>query len=112
METPMTADASLAASPTLKTKQPPVIKIRAEALERVRALVPGIAARAAKAEAERRTPDETIAELLAAGLFGIPTPKRFGGSELGFAAMVEVAAEIASVCGSSGWVYGVLAGHN
>lgn len=108
----MTADATLAVSPPTKAKAPPVIKSRTEALDRVRALLPGIAARAERTEAERVTPRETIQELLDAGLFGIPTPKRFGGSELGFAAMVEVAAEIASVCGSSGWVYGVLAGHN
>jgi alkylation response protein AidB-like acyl-CoA dehydrogenase len=31
---------------------------------------------------------------------------------LGLAALVDLTVEIASVCGSSGWVYGVLAGHS
>ncbi len=47
-----------------------------------------------------------------AGLFGVVTPRMFGGSELGFATLVDVTAEIASACGSTGWVYGVLAGHS
>ncbi|MGD2167638.1 MAG: acyl-CoA dehydrogenase family protein, partial [Gammaproteobacteria bacterium] len=33
-------------------------------------------------------------------------------SQLGISTFVETTAEIASGCGSSGWVYGVLAGHN
>lgn len=57
-------------------------------------------------------PRETIQEISNAGLFGIVTPKVFGGSELGFASLVEVTTELASACGSTGWVYGVLAGHS
>lgn len=57
-------------------------------------------------------PRETIAEIEAAGLFGIVTPRSLGGAELGFAALVEVTAELAAACGSTGWVYGVLAGHS
>jgi len=84
---------------------------RAEALERARALLPGIRSRAERAELERRLPDETIAELRDAGLFALVTPKRYGGAELGFAGLVEVASTLASACGSTGWVYGVLTGH-
>lgn len=83
----------------------------AEALDRVRALLPRIAGRAERADAERRIPAETINELVDSGLFGIVTPKMFGGSELGFADLVRVTAELASACGSTGWVYGVIAGH-
>jgi alkylation response protein AidB-like acyl-CoA dehydrogenase len=36
----------------------------------------------------------------------------FGGSQLGFGALVEVTAAVAEACGSTGWVYGVLAGHS
>jgi len=39
-------------------------------------------------------------------------PRKFGGAELGFTELVSTGAEIAAVCGSSGWVYCVLAGHN
>ena len=90
----------------------PLLASRAEALEKVRALVPRIRARAEKAESDRRIPDETIAELLDAGLFNIATPRASGGANLGFATLVEVASAIASACGSSGWVYGVLTGHS
>jgi alkylation response protein AidB-like acyl-CoA dehydrogenase len=61
---------------------------------------------------DRRVPDATIAEIKQTGLFNIVTPRSLGGSELGFADLVRVTAEIASVCGSTGWVYGVLAGHS
>ena len=85
---------------------------RQEALQRARALVPKIRERAASAEANRRLPDATIQELLESGLFHLVTPKIFGGAELGFATLVEVTAEFAAACGSTGWVYGVLAGHS
>jgi 3-hydroxy-9,10-secoandrosta-1,3,5(10)-triene-9,17-dione monooxygenase len=39
-------------------------------------------------------------------------PRKFGGAALGFTDLVSTGAEIASACGSSGWVYCVLAGHN
>jgi 3-hydroxy-9,10-secoandrosta-1,3,5(10)-triene-9,17-dione monooxygenase len=89
-----------------------VIADSREAIERVEALLPAFRARAAGTEAERRISDETIAELREQGLFGIATPKAFGGSELGFAALVEVSFRLASACGSTGWVFGVLTGHN
>lgn len=46
------------------------------------------------------------------GLFGVAIAREFGGSALGFATLVEVTAELAQACGSTGWVYGVLAGHS
>jgi 3-hydroxy-9,10-secoandrosta-1,3,5(10)-triene-9,17-dione monooxygenase len=90
----------------------PTLESGTAAVEALRGLLPGLRARAARTDAERRIPDETIDELAGAGLFGLLTPKRFGGSELGLAALVDVTAEIAAVCGSSAWVYGVLAGHS
>lgn len=90
----------------------PRIESSADALARIRALLPGIAERARGVDADRRVPEETIAEIKATGLFNIVTPRELGGSELGFADLVRVTAEIAAVCGSTGWVYGVLAGHS
>jgi alkylation response protein AidB-like acyl-CoA dehydrogenase len=90
----------------------PVLASRAEALSRARALTPRIRTRAARTEADRRVPTETIQEMLESGLFGVVLPKVFGGSELGFASLVEVTAEIATACGSTAWVFGVLAGHS
>ena len=85
---------------------------RKEARDRAQALWSDIRARGARADQDRRLPYETIEDLRANGLFGIATPKRFGGSELGFGALVDVSAILASACGSTGWVFGVLTGHN
>jgi alkylation response protein AidB-like acyl-CoA dehydrogenase len=74
-------------------------------------LAPAIAARAAETQARRRVADLSIQELHRSGLFAIATPKRFGGSGLGMDAALEATIEIAAACGSTGWVYGVLAGH-
>jgi 3-hydroxy-9,10-secoandrosta-1,3,5(10)-triene-9,17-dione monooxygenase len=89
-----------------------VLTSSADALERVAGLLPGFAARAAETDGNRRVPDQSIDELKQSGLFGIIKPKSMGGSELGFADLVRVTAEISAVCGSTGWVYGVLAGHS
>lgn len=96
----------------MSARSPAPLQSGAEALARARALLPRIAARAERADQERRIPLETISDLIEAGLFGLVTPKMFGGSELGFADLVRVTAELSSACGSTGWVYGVLAGHS
>jgi len=90
---------------------PRVLASREEALAAVAALRERIASRAEQTERDRTVPEETIRELTDAGLFGIVTPRLWGGSELGFATLLEVQSEIASACASTGWVYGVLAGH-
>ena len=84
----------------------------AEAMTKVADLLPGFAARAAATDKDRHVPDQSIDELRQSGLFGVVKPKLMGGSELGFADLVRVTAEISTVCGSTGWVYGVLAGHS
>lgn len=90
----------------------PVLADRDAAVEAVRALLPGIAARAAQADAARCVPPETIRELEEAGLFGLLTPRAYGGSALGWEALVSVVMELGTVCGSTAWVFGVLSGHN
>jgi alkylation response protein AidB-like acyl-CoA dehydrogenase len=82
-----------------------------EAVTRARELLPAFAERAAETEAARCVPRSSMADLRNSGLFGIATPRRWGGSELPPETWVEVIAEIASVCGSTGWVYGVMLGH-
>lgn len=100
------------ATTALKASVRPLILDSADALARARSLLPAIAARAASVDEGRRVPDDTIAEIKQTGLFNLVTPRSLGGSELGFADLVRVTAEIAAVCGSTGWVYGVLAGHS
>ena len=84
----------------------------AELLQRAEALVPVLRERAAKAEELRRMPDETIEDLHRTGLFRILQPKRVGGSELPFRAIVELVAAISRGDGSTGWVLANLAAHH
>ena len=83
-----------------------------ELLQRAEALVPVLRERAAKAEELRRMPDETIEDLHRTGLFRILQPKRVGGSELPFRAIVELVAAISRGDGSTGWVLANLAAHH
>lgn len=103
---------SVAAKSPIGSTGLPVLTSRSDAIACARDLVPRLRERAATAEELRRTPDETIAELRAAGLLGVLTPKRYGGSELGLATLIEITVELAQGCVSSGWVYGNLMGHN
>lgn len=83
-----------------------------EAIAAVRALLPKIAERAPAVDSERGVSAETIRELEEAGLFGLLTPKGYGGSALGWRTFVSVVMELGSVCGSTAWTFGVLTGHN
>jgi 3-hydroxy-9,10-secoandrosta-1,3,5(10)-triene-9,17-dione monooxygenase len=81
-------------------------------LDRVRALLPAVRERAAQAEKLRRLPDETFADFQEAGLLRALQPKRYGGYELDPGVFYQAVTEVAAVCGSSGWVLGVLGVHN
>jgi 3-hydroxy-9,10-secoandrosta-1,3,5(10)-triene-9,17-dione monooxygenase len=83
----------------------------AELIARARALTPTLAARAAKAEHERRVPSETIADMQAAGLFRVFQPRRWGGYEMDPATYFEIQLALAEGCMSTGWVYGVVGLH-
>lgn len=96
----------------LKTAARPPIVDGAAALALARDLLPLVAADAVRVDKERHVSPDTVAAIKATGLFNLVTPRSLGGSELGFADLVKVTAEFATVCGSTGWVYGVLAGHS
>lgn len=83
----------------------------AEAIERARALKPKLRERVAEAERLRRLPSENVADILESGLYGLMTPKRFGGSEVGPEAMIDVTIELASACPSTGWVHMLWTAH-
>ena len=80
-------------------------------LERARALVPLLAARAPAATAARQLPPETIAEYRHAGILRILQPKRFGGMQGRFSLFSRIVEELTYGCASSAWVYAVLAEH-
>ncbi|MBV8882714.1 MAG: flavin-dependent monooxygenase [Chroococcidiopsidaceae cyanobacterium CP_BM_RX_35] len=83
-----------------------------EAVLRARALAPIIRERAATAEAQRRQPDETIEDIINAGLVRLLTPVRWGGHELTFDGFVDSVIEIAKADGSTGWCYSFLNMHS
>jgi len=83
----------------------------AELIARARALIPVLAERAAKAEAERALPDQTIADMQAAGFFRVLQPRRWGGYEMDMATYFEVQLALAEGDMSVAWVYGVVGVH-
>src|SRR5262245_14876741 len=81
-------------------------------LERVRALLPAIRARAAHAEQLRRLPDETLKDFLDGGLFRCLQPRRYGGYELDPGTFYQAVMDVGTACGSSAWILGVVGIHN
>jgi 3-hydroxy-9,10-secoandrosta-1,3,5(10)-triene-9,17-dione monooxygenase len=81
-------------------------------LARAQALVPGLRDRAARTEELRRLPPETENELHTAGLFRILQPKRVGGSEFDYVALVDFAEAIAVADASAAWTFANLASHH
>jgi len=81
-------------------------------LARVRALLPVLRKRTARAEQLRRLPDETFADFQGAGLFRALQPRRYGGYELDLDIFYQAVIEVGTVCGSSAWILGVIGVHN
>ncbi|CRK50821.1 Flavin-dependent monooxygenase, oxygenase subunit HsaA [Rhodococcus sp. RD6.2] len=82
-----------------------------EVLGRVRDLLPTITERARATEDARRVSDETIAGLVATGVFRMLQPARYGGLESDPVHFYEAVRAIAAACGSTGWVTAVLGVH-
>ncbi len=81
-------------------------------VERAEAMVPALKKRATQAEANNRLPQETIDEFRDAGFFRVFVPKRYGGYELDYGpTQVEICNQIGRGCGSSAWVWSVVACH-
>jgi alkylation response protein AidB-like acyl-CoA dehydrogenase len=90
---------------------PPDRPAVADLLARARAIADVARARAQETEAARRVGEDIIARMRQADLFRILQPKAFGGFEYGFDVFAQVEATLASGCGSTGWVFGLLASH-
>lgn len=83
-----------------------------EFLQKAMAMRATLEGRAAETRGLRRVPDETMAELKAAGFFKMMQPARYGGYEMNPKDFYRVAIEIARACPSSGWVLSVVGVHN
>lgn len=80
-------------------------------LDGVRDLLPTLRERADEAERLRVVPDASIKELEETGFFRMLQPKRFDGLEADPIDFYTAVREIASACGSTGWVASVVGVH-
>ena len=80
-------------------------------LETFRGLQPAIRARAALSEENRSIPKESAREFLEAGLARVLTPKKFGGTELGLQAWVDIAIEIGKADAAHAWCASLMMHH-
>ncbi|WP_024800863.1 3-hydroxy-9,10-secoandrosta-1,3,5(10)-triene-9,17-dione monooxygenase oxygenase subunit [Nocardia sp. BMG51109] len=83
-----------------------------EVVERVEALLPTLRERAQEAEDLRRIPDETMKALQATGFFRLVQPRQWGGYAADPVVFYDTVRKIASACGSTGWVAGIIGIHN
>jgi 3-hydroxy-9,10-secoandrosta-1,3,5(10)-triene-9,17-dione monooxygenase len=81
-------------------------------VERADALLPRLRDRAARTEELRRLPPETERDLHDAGLFRILQPKRVGGAELDYVALVDCAEILGRADASVAWNFANLASHH
>jgi len=86
------------------TTQSPRVPTLDEIVQKARALRPLLESNAARAEDERRVPDENMQAIVDAGLTRIAVPKRYGGYETNVRTITEVAGALAEGCSSTGWI--------
>jgi 3-hydroxy-9,10-secoandrosta-1,3,5(10)-triene-9,17-dione monooxygenase len=91
---------------------PPASATKQEIMDRVRAMAPRFAERAAAAEEARRIPQESVRSMMEAGLVRILIPKEAGGYGLGFDTWFEVTRELSKADASHGWCAGLLIHHS
>jgi len=81
-------------------------------IARAQALIPRLRDRASRTEELRRLPPETARDLHDSGLFRIVQPKRVGGSEFDYVALVDCADAIGRADASAAWNFANLASHH
>ena len=82
-----------------------------ELVERARAMIPALKARARQTTLDGDVPAETVEEMKAAGFFRVLQPKRYGGYEMHPNVFFDIQKQLAEGCMSTGWIYGVLGCH-
>ncbi len=81
-------------------------------VERARALVPALRAKALQTERDRVIPLETHRAFQEAGFYKVFQPVRHGGYEMSISMLVEIGGELGRGCGSSAWIFTNLATQN
>lgn len=82
-----------------------------ELMEDVRALLPAIRTRAEESERVRSIPQESAQEFLDIGLARVLTPTRYGGTELGLQAWVDISVEIGKADAAHAWCASLMMHH-
>jgi 3-hydroxy-9,10-secoandrosta-1,3,5(10)-triene-9,17-dione monooxygenase len=98
--------------PDASTPAGPGTDTYAAMVARAEALIPKLRERASRTEDLRRLPPETERDLHDAGLFRIVQPKRVGGSELDYVALVDCADALGQADASAAWNFANLASHH
>ncbi|MGW0688422.1 3-hydroxy-9,10-secoandrosta-1,3,5(10)-triene-9,17-dione monooxygenase oxygenase subunit [Streptomyces sp. NPDC002754] len=80
-------------------------------LEAVRALLPAIADRARATDEQGQVPEESVRELIDAGVFRMLQPRPYGGQEADPIDFYQVVRAISAACCSTGWITSVLGVH-
>jgi 3-hydroxy-9,10-secoandrosta-1,3,5(10)-triene-9,17-dione monooxygenase len=80
-------------------------------IARAKTLIPQLRDRASRTEELRRLPTETERDLHESGLFRILQPKKVGGSELDYVALLDCADAIGQADASVAWNFANLASH-
>jgi len=75
-------------------------------------LVTSLKERAAYTEELRRIPEENVKDLLSSGLHRLAVPERFGGLDIGYDVMLDVATELARGCPATAWCYCLWSAHS
>ena len=81
-------------------------------LARAKALIPRLRDRAERTEELRRLPPETETDLHEAGLFRLVQPRRVGGSEFDYVALIDCADLLGRADASVAWNFANLASHH
>ena len=87
----------------MQSRIAPITEAGAATLKAARGLFDQLDRGAAKAEADRRLPPETVEAMRAAHTFRMPMPAAWGGPELPIGDMLLVLEELAYADGSAGW---------
>ncbi|MFZ6045508.1 p-hydroxyphenylacetate 3-hydroxylase oxygenase component [Pseudomonas sp. CR3202] len=81
-------------------------------LDDLKAILPAIAANAAKAEQLRQVPEENIAMLKGIGLHRALQPKKYGGMEISLPEFADCVVALAGACASTAWAFSLLCTHS
>lgn len=83
-----------------------------EIMRRAAAISPTLAAHAAECDRARKLTPESMAAMVAAGMFRIPQPRRMRGYELSLRTLADTITCLSEACPSSGWVLMVMGAHH